>query len=292
MDNTNPEKNYLVILAGSPRGGEETWASLYRYVLGPLNADLALCTSDKWNQDISLFKRAKYKWVFKEYEDYLDYYNENFDGSWKDYFLSGKDTGLYSSGLIHFVFKDMIKNNYLNILKEYKYIVYTRFDQFYLDTHPEISNDEILIPEGEDYSGICDRHAAFPSDYAEKFLSICDYVDDINSLNNVPNFNNCEVTFMNHMKSIGFLEKIVRTKRTQFTASLKGEHTNWRTAKYRIYFYKNLMTKYPDEFIDGVANSINKSSLFKFFTREPIMTLNYYYLLSRRIVGRIKSVFK
>ncbi|MAR64468.1 MAG: hypothetical protein CMB83_00855 [Flammeovirgaceae bacterium] len=292
MDSTNPKKNYLVILAGSPRGGEKTWHSLYRYVLEPLNADLALCTSDKWNQDISLFKKAKYKWVFKEFENYLDYYNENFDGSWEKYFLTGKDTGLYSSGLIHFVFKDIIKNNYLNILKEYKYIVYTRFDQFYLDIHPEIKNDEILIPEGEDYSGICDRHAAFPSEYAEKFLSICDYVDDINSLNDIPDFNNCEVTFMNHMESTGFLKKIVRTQRTQFTASLKGEHTNWRTAKYPIYFYKNLMTKYPDEFIDGVENSINKSSLFKFFSREPIMTLNFYYLLSRRIVGRIKSVFK
>jgi hypothetical protein len=36
-------KNYLVVLAGSPRGGEKTWESLYKYVLNPLNADLAIC---------------------------------------------------------------------------------------------------------------------------------------------------------------------------------------------------------------------------------------------------------
>ena len=51
MDTKNPKKNYLVILAGSPRGGEKTWHSLYKYVVDPLNADLALCTSDKWNQE-------------------------------------------------------------------------------------------------------------------------------------------------------------------------------------------------------------------------------------------------
>lgn len=285
-------KNYLVVLAGSPRGGEKTWESLYKYVLNPLNADLAICCSNKWRQDISLFDKAKYKWIFNEYEDYLDYYRKNFEGSWEAYFLTGKETGLYSSGLVHFVFKDIIKNQYLDILKEYKYIIYTRFDQFYLDYHPEVNDDQILIPEGEDYFGICDRHAAFSSTYAEKFLSICDFVNDESSLENIPEFNNCEVTFLNHMKSTDLQNKITRIKRSQFTASLKGEHTNWRTAKYPIYFIENLMIKYPNEFIDGVTNSIKRNSLFRFFKEEPIITLNYYYLKSRRIMGRIKSVFK
>ena len=48
-------KNYLVVLAGSPRGGEKTWESLYKYVLNPLNADLAICWSDK----LLLFKIKK-----------------------------------------------------------------------------------------------------------------------------------------------------------------------------------------------------------------------------------------
>ena len=36
------KKKYIVILAGSPRGGDETWNSLYQNVLDPLQADLAL----------------------------------------------------------------------------------------------------------------------------------------------------------------------------------------------------------------------------------------------------------
>ena len=82
-------KDYLVILAGSPRGGEDTWTSLYKYVVDFLDADLAICCSDKWNQDISLFQNADYKWIFPEFVNYFDYYDSNFDGSWMKYFESG-----------------------------------------------------------------------------------------------------------------------------------------------------------------------------------------------------------
>tara|TARA_B100000886_G_C20426230_1_gene494168 strand:- start:473 stop:1348 length:876 start_codon:yes stop_codon:yes gene_type:complete len=291
MNNIASNKEYLVILAGSPRGGEKTWESLFNNVINPLNADLAICCSNKWDQNNSLFKNAKYKWIFNEYDDYKDYYKERFKGTWEEYFKTGIDTGLYTSGLVHFVFKDIIKNQYLEILEKYKYIIYTRFDQFYLNTHPEVKDNEILIPEGEDYFGICDRHAAFPSKYSEDFLSICEYVDNKIALENVPDFNNCETTFLSHMKANGLLNKVKRFKRMQFTASLKGEHTNWRVAKYRVYFYKDLMTKYPNEFMDGVKNTIDAMSLTKFLFQKPIISLNYYYLKLRRIVGRIKSNF-
>ena len=85
-------KDYLVILAGSPRGGEDTWSSLYKYVKEPLDADLALLCSDKWNQNSSLFQKAKYKWIFSEMDNYFDYYKMNYDGNWKQYFETGLDT--------------------------------------------------------------------------------------------------------------------------------------------------------------------------------------------------------
>jgi len=49
------------------------------------------------------------------------------------------------------------------------------------------------------------------------------------------------------------------------------------------------MIKYPDEFIIGTQNAIIKNSLFRYFAREPIITLNYYYLKVRRILGKMKS---
>lgn len=281
--------DYLVILAGSPRGGERTWNSLYKNVLEPLNADLAICCSDKWDQNISLFKRAKYKWIFKELENYSDYYEKNFSGTWKKYLNTGMDTGLYASGRIHFVFKDIIKRNYINILKEYKYIIYSRFDQFYVDLHPEISDNEILIPTGEDYSGLCDRHAAFPSEYAEDFLGICSYIDSEEALQRISEFNNCETTFFQHLTTNGLIKKVKRFKRIQYTASLKGEHTNWRVAKYRVYFYKNLMMKYPEEFMSSIHNALSNKFTISYFLLEPVLTLNYYYLKLRRNLGKIKS---
>jgi hypothetical protein len=286
---TSVDKNYLVILAGSPRGGEKTWNSMYKNLLKPLGADLALCCSDKWDQNISLFEKADYKWIFKEFSNYEDYYKNNFKGNWQKYFETGKDTGLYSSGMVHFVFKDIIKKNYLDTLKEYKYIVYTRFDQFYVDTHPQAVDGCILIPEGEDYHGICDRHALFPSELAEEFLSICSFIDSDDALQNVKTFNNCETTFLQQLESNGLIKNVNRFKRIQFTASLEGEHTNWRVAKYKLHFYKKLMIKYPDEFIEGVKNSINKNSLIRYFVRYPIIALNYYYLKLRRKLGKIKS---
>ena len=74
--------------------------------------------------------------------------------------------------------------------------MYTRFDQKYTDFHPFGLEDKILIPEGEDYFGICDRHAMFPSKFSKQFLSICEFIDNGEILNDIK-FNNCETTFKN-----------------------------------------------------------------------------------------------
>ena len=39
-------KDYLVILAGLPRGGSKSWKSLKKNVIQDLDADLAICTED------------------------------------------------------------------------------------------------------------------------------------------------------------------------------------------------------------------------------------------------------
>ena len=105
-------KNYLVILAGSPRGGNRTWESLDKYVLKPLNADLAICLSDKWILNSSILENAKFRWVFDDYSENLKYYEENFLNTWREYLMTGQDTGLLSSGGVHFVFKDYILKNW------------------------------------------------------------------------------------------------------------------------------------------------------------------------------------
>ena len=94
-------------------------------------------------------------------QNFEDYYSQYYKGNWKDYLLKGKGLGLYESGLIHFALKDFVYRNYSEKLSDYDYIIYTRFDQYYVDYHPKFIDDKIYIPDGEDYFGICDRHVIF-----------------------------------------------------------------------------------------------------------------------------------
>ena len=281
-------KSYLVILAGSPRGGKSTWKSLQKYVLKPLNADLAICLSDKWELTDDILRNAKYKWVFKDYSENLDYYEENFSNTWKEYLMTGQDTGLLSSGGVHFVFKDYILNNYLETLKKYDFIIYTRFDQYYCDLHPSGIDNKLLIPEGEDYFGICDRHAIVSKNLIEKFLGICKYIDLPSSMSNLPKFNNCESTFKRHLEFENILTNVERYERSQFTSTLKGEHTNWRVAKYKIFFKNQLMTKYPDEFLQSIYNLIKNKGFIYALLRETSLSINYIYLKTKVTLGKIK----
>jgi hypothetical protein len=283
-------KKYLVVLAGSPRGGEKTWNSLLKYVLNPLDADLAICTGDKFYKESLLTRNAKYEWIFNEPNNWFDYYEENFNNNWKNFFSKGKDTGLYNSGSIHFAIKDIILNNYINEIKNYDFLIYTRFDQFYTSRHIDIQNDgkKIYIPSGEDYFGIGDRHAVLPTDLVGKFLNICNYIDQDISTKDLPEYLNCESTYLRFLKDENLLNSVVRYSRKQFTTSTIEDKTNWRVAEYKVYFYKNLYIKYPDEFLDSIKNSLLSREFLKIVVTEFRLVINYLYLIARKLLGYFK----
>tara|TARA_B100001250_G_scaffold13960_1_gene12219 strand:+ start:37311 stop:38189 length:879 start_codon:yes stop_codon:yes gene_type:complete len=289
-------KKYLVVLAGSPRGGLKTWNSLIDYVLKPLDADLAICTGDRFYEKNLLSENAKYEWIFKEPENWFDYYEQNFQNNWKNFFEQGHSTGLYNSGSIHFAIKDIVLKNHLSDICNYKYLIYTRFDQFYTSQHIDIKNQykKIFIPTGEDYFGIGDRHAVLDTDLAEKFLGICSYIDKDISTKELPEYLNCETAYLRFLKNENLIQHVSRYPRKQFTASLKEDKTNWRVAKYKVYFYKNLYIKYPDEFLDSIKNSLLSKGLLKLIIFEYKLVLNYIYLITRQALGflKIKKYFK
>jgi len=284
-------KKYLTVLAGNPRGGEHTWKSLYKYVIEHLDSDLAICTGDIWVSENSLFEKADFKWIFEEPDNWFNYYEENFNNNWYEFFSLGKDTGLYNSGNIHFAIKDIILKNYIDILEDYEFIIYTRFDQFYTDYHIDIkenSTENIWIPSGENYHGIGDRHAVVPASKIRNFLNICEYVDSPESIKDPPEYLNCETAYKRFLNQTKLIGDVRRYERKQFTSSTKTDKTNWRIGIYRLYFYKNLLIKYPDEFIDSIANSI-KTSGVSYYLREATLVLNYLYLTLRRRLGRIRK---
>ena len=151
--------------------------------------------------------------------------------------------------------------------------------------------ENIWIPKGEDYFGLCDRHAVIPIKYIEKFLSICKYIDQEKALYQNDDFLNCEVSFKNHLQDVGLLNKVKRFDRNQFTAALNTDMTNWRVPEYRLHLSGGLMIKYPDEFMDSMKN-IFKTQRFSFFLSHPIFSLNYIYLVIRRLLGKLKKFIK
>ena len=233
---------FLVIVVGVPRGGIGVYKSIYKHLAKPLEADLALCSEEKYIKNNYLTKHAKYLWTIPDDINWNKYYLKFKNNIYSEYFNLGLETGLENSGKIHFAIKDIILSNYVEILKSYKFIVYTRFDQMHIANHKSNFDENLIyIQEGEDYGGINDRHSVFPGKYSEKFLNICSYIDSKKGINNIPEHPNCEGVFFQFLKDNN-LTNIERFDRYQFTVLKTGDLTRWRIPKYKIYFSVDSLT--------------------------------------------------
>ncbi len=289
-------KKYIIVITGSPRGGQASWESLINNVKNPLLADLALCYGDQFELPEILKNNLTYDWKFKEPINWRTYFEENFSGTWEEFFLLGSERGMAGgidnhtgSGAIVSGLKDVILRNYSEILEKYEYIIHTRFDQMYTDIHPVFAGDNIWIPEGEDYFGVCDRHAIFPSKYIKQYFGVCNFIDDKRNYEKSPSVVNPESVFYNNLIYYNLGNKIQRIPRFQFTASTNDDTTRWRKAIYRVYFKHNLLIKYPDEFISSIKNFIELNGFVKAISKNFIFYINYKYLNSRRLLGLTKN---
>ena len=285
------KEKYLVVLGGSPRGGEKAWNSMYKYVKEHLKADLAICTGRKWLNNQSFIDKAEFDWTFDEVDDWSEYYTKNHNKQWVEAFELGRNTGLLESGFIHFAIKEIILERHIEEIEQYDYIIYSRFDQMYIDYHLHGYDQNILIPEGEDYFGIGDRHILIPSKFARKYFGILKfYLNNYNEFKNI-NYLNCETVNDLHLKSFISEENILRTKRIQFTVAEKKDQTNWRKALYKIYLLRNVKLKYPDEFLKAVENFVINLNVSKIDFTNLVLLINYFYLLLRKNLGMIKNYF-
>ena len=95
-----------------------------------------------------------------------------------------------------------------------------------------------------------------------------------------------ESVFLENLRYHGLEDAIERIDRFQFTAAVSSDETRWRKAIYKIYLSKNLLMKYPDEFLSSVENSL-KNSKFIYFLRHPLLCFNYFYLILRQKLGTL-----
>ncbi len=194
------EKKVLVIVLAETRAHELTYSNFQENVLDPLNADLAICigVTDDYRYDNPFYRKAKYKFLYPEVEDYgpaFDYAYANILADnpqmknpihWrnflkiKDQFMGGvKDPYNQhpgSAGILIFYRWFLLKNLLeADLLDKYDFFIITRSDYIYRLPHPrmEIFSDELIYaPDGEAYSGITDRHIVLPSKFVVPYLSL------------------------------------------------------------------------------------------------------------------------
>ena len=261
----------LVILIGNARGGEETWNTMYKNLLEPYNADLALCFGYTDNKTSSLYQKSKYIWELPEYDNWRKYYDENFKENW-DYIFkkqSSDKTGLGGgidnydgSGAIIFAFRDFILKNKENVLKLYDRIILTRSDFYYVDTHPILPLGKLYSIEGEEYGGISDRHFVFDSNMSKDVLGICDFLCDENNFNFLSSLQeftiNPEKALLIFFNNNKIIEKIEHFRRVQFTVAVNGDLSRWCQPSGFIPGSNTVRHKYYSEYEVAMRNLNSK----------------------------------
>lgn len=264
----------LVCLIGDARGSHIAWDSLYKHVLDPLCADLALLfgkVSACQKESCSLYSRAKYVWEFDEPEDWGVFYdqiaNEQGGAPWRDAIASTCAEGLWGgvihndvvqvgSGAITFVLRYMLSKELRNIDADQVYttIILTRSDHLYLDDHPKLDNEYIWVPHGEDWWGVTDRHHVFSSSLAMEMLSVAQWflthLDLVKSeqMSHV----NTESVLLLFLRKTGLNSRVRRFNRCMATVSSPTDATRWRTGTVEVPGHPGLKFKYPHEYYSHV----------------------------------------
>ncbi len=247
----------LVILNGSPRGGEEAWNSMYIQVLDMNHADLALAFGESSNKNSSLYSRAKYIWEFPEYEEWGTALDQIGTG-WRRWanisnIMGGvKDTK--GSGAIIMYIRWFVKRQLQRepgLLDQYDWFVYTRSDHYYLCPHDlqpfKQDPHSLYVPRGEEWHGYTDRHLVAPRALIIRALSI---VDDVAQNREILEDKNVESLIKRRWQGMNL--SVVSFNRMMFTCAVTGDMTRWRRANIAVtptaIRALGIALKYPGEY--------------------------------------------
>jgi hypothetical protein len=263
----------LVVIQGSHRGGEETWNTMYKYLLHPLGADLALVnyTFD----ENSLCKKAKFLWKINLNQEDLskslkNYYEDNFKGQqWYDFFsyhsaaLGGPITSKKGSGSLMIAFRHFLLKNYLKTILDYDWIILTRSDYYYINFHQnteELKKKLVYILPDEKYGGVSDRLTIFHSSIADEVLGIAEFIADIKNKDLLFKefiFENSRFLNPEKLLKLYYDSKKLKTReirRCQFTVALASDNTLWKKASILLPGHTDLYLKYEIEYFNANAN--------------------------------------
>jgi hypothetical protein len=224
----------LVILIGPMRGGHHAWNSLAQHVVRHLSADLAVVTHDTIPEQ--LLPMVRYIWHIPEYTDWSQPLEAAGCGSqWRQLCAlasnvmggipycgqnEGKGSGAMMQASMLEVYKRLTSDG---VASQYTHFVLTRADHVYGCPHPFPSNS-VMIPEGEDYGGITDRHLVAPREYFLKAVNMSAILCNADSYAS-RNPENVETLLALFFSDLGL--PIERFPRNMFLIRTKTDSTRW-----------------------------------------------------------------
>lgn len=218
------------------------------------NVDLLLCIGNTYKES-EWRKLAKYIYEIDEsdneiWEKIYDSISLNwrsfnhFDNTWGPY------KNLSGSGMIICSFRQKLYEFITSNNLKYDRYVLTRSDHIYTsnELHNIEDQNDIYIPEGEEYGGVTDRFCIAGHETFLKSLKIINYIQ-----NNFKDNYNIETYLHDFYKSLNL--NIKKIKRTCYTVARKNEQTRWMKASQEADLYnldKNnyepYFLKYPNEY--------------------------------------------
>jgi Nucleotide-diphospho-sugar transferase len=258
IKSTSTQNRTLVVLIGYLGGGEATWRSLYRNLLDPNDADLALMLDGEPEPTtVSLQQRARFVWTIPQYDTWDDAIDDFFGSSslahvdktsWHRLVaspggpFSGVKEGPKGDGLaINFARWFLMKQvKDLDLLNKYDRFVITRPDQYYMCilNLADLDETKIWAPAGEEGGGMGNRFVTCPKDHLMPMLNVLEPA--IRQPEKYSSFQGNIETFTKHRWTEEGLFADVRRFRTNFfTAAVQGNEAKWDSGLLKPGFFRD-----------------------------------------------------
>ena len=220
----------------------------------------------------SLLSRAKYIWTApRPYTDWADamevipdkpkdWRQRVFSNTTHPNFIAlGGAHKKRGSGAIIFMLRYFARQHIqeLGLQERYERFIITRSDQYFACPHDisKLSADKIWVPKGQNFRGICDRHAVVP---ARHVLAALDIVSPIvqhteRYLDVLRKAQNTEQLVKRRWQEEGLMDHVARFERNMFLAADSAQQKGWKKITQKKPTMFGVYFKYKLEFTAAKA---------------------------------------
>jgi hypothetical protein len=304
----------LVVVLCETREGERTQASLERFVLKPLNADLALCVASEQAGHFAYEELQPIAWLHPEPDNWAEAFDELFPGSnWREllntdwarragegfHLLGGpREPRLSGSGGIIMWYRCQLARHLRteSMLDAYDWFAIIRSDFLWEVPLPPVNRldpNSVYVLDGEAYGGVSDRFILFSREVAEEVLGLGEdlFCRDSVALARMKNFidachqlPNPESYLADQMHRRGIWNRLVRIPYPAWAIRSEGTATRWSRGRWEQRL--GVSVKYRNELLAAVLNWLLR--LHPEEILDPSVTLGFR--IRRRLVRRIISM--